>query len=241
VTGFRQQLAINIKIVIFRDYTKLEMKKLIGLLKKFYFNKWSIMDTKDQIEISINAIIALAAIWVLLQNQAIIKNSQQSLNDARKWNNEARDDWEKENRPFIEVADITVHPLIVNTKATMSFKLINSGKFAAKIISTAHTVGYGSDEFFQTVQYPPFDRRIVNTFVGSSNSYFPIQTSVQFLLTQDHINNLNNGSWHYVLKGEIKYENAITHKPYTNSYLYEISGNGKDIVAVSNDDIQVVN
>jgi hypothetical protein len=171
---------------------------------------------KDDITLGdlVNTVIAFAAVAALVISVITLR--------------ETGEQFEKSNRPFVELGDFRVDSTEPGQKPNIRFNYYNSGKFPAKMIYASYVLrgGNGSETKEEVMKIADTSS---SKFVDSPRiilSSLPILMP-RFLTLSDTIskpqsNDIKRGAMIFFLSVELKYMNFLTNEPYFKKELFKI-------------------
>jgi hypothetical protein len=162
----------------------------------------------------VNSIIAFSAIAALFISIITLRKTGEQ--------------FEKSNRPFVELGDFRVDSTEPGQKPNIRFNYYNSGKFPAKMIYASYVLrgGNGSETKEEVMKIADTSS---SKFVDSPRiilSSLPILMP-RFLTLSDTIskpqsNDIKRGAMIFFLSVELKYINFLTNEPYFKKELFKI-------------------
>jgi len=131
-------------------------------------------------------------------------------------------EFEIENRPFIEIGNITIDTPAVGKIMTSSASIGNGGKQPAFIISAAYGFVSSFDSNYTSMENIPAQPDIINDYLPN-NETIPIQSSADIPISQMAFDYVNGKKLYVYFRGKIKYRGLVKNKIYKFKFIYRIT------------------
>lgn len=140
--------------------------------------------------------------------------------------NEARKNFETENRPFVTIMNVVLDTIFAGGKYHFGWHFFNTGKFPAKMLNITTRIGFGFDtsQSFKS----PYTTNVLNNLLPSGQNigapYFAVGSfnNMPSGFADETKNALKTGRIKAFLFGEYQYQSAVLRKTYSNKFVIEI-------------------
>lgn len=148
---------------------------------------------------------------------------------------ETKKQFEEENRPFIQISDITTDTSGYNK--LLSFKIINYGKFPADVLYIKYRIGMALSVDENKIIYLKWQTNEHNIYIASGINYLPEFTTMK--ASSNHpMKAIKNGEIIMYLDVEIKYTTYGTKHTFLHTSVNKIKY-GVSNYSIRNDDVEI--
>jgi len=179
-------------------------------------NKITLTQTKDYND---KLLSAQKDVLTETRKDAIKKDKRDSINFI-----ETKNEFETENRPFLQVANLTISPLQHGMPFKLTYYFNNFGKLPAKVISTKAGITYAatSNKIANPKKEVIYGNIETNFYIanGVSQSLFAEKIDT---LSQTFIDEYNKGNINVYFLGSCEYVNPVTNRKFLYQYEYKMN------------------
>ena len=154
--------------------------------------------------------------------------------------NQKRKEFEIENRPFIQIVDIKIDSIGTDKITTVSFNVVNMGKFPGTVTNMKTNLSFGADNII----VPNLEKKLLSTKdetlnLSVSTGYQINRTIKGRPLTGIEFSNFEKRESYIYLIVEIQYSNVGNGKKYKNIIIHRLNLIDKkmNIVSVKNESL----
>ena len=148
---------------------------------------------------------------------------------------QAQNDFEIENRPFMNFIGITLDTTYPNNVLKVSYKIFNVGKFPAKIISFKVKVGYGIDTSNTLTKEQKWYKSNDNEYLPNAGNYDGTVSITA--LNNSYITEIKKNNIHVYFFCDMYYSSSILKKSYHSYLVYQIDYKpSANVIAIRNDE-----